>query len=89
MMGRKLLKKEAADKGDFLPLLMMAGKGMAKMQKVQQQNVVSFCYFFVICISTCLQACMGMCAATRCCSRQQNVVYNRALRASLHFTQGS
>jgi hypothetical protein len=46
MMGRKLLKKESADKQDFLPLLLMAGKGMSKMQKAQkqevQQQVVSF-----------------------------------------------
>ncbi|WIA22315.1 hypothetical protein OEZ85_004631 [Tetradesmus obliquus] len=41
--GRKMLAAEAADKKDFLPLLLMAGKGLAKMQAMEQketQNVV-------------------------------------------------
>jgi H+/gluconate symporter-like permease len=43
LQGRKMLGADKAEKADFLPLLLMAGKGMAKMQKQQvaQQNVVS------------------------------------------------
>jgi hypothetical protein len=40
--GRKMLGADKAEKAEFLPLLLMAGKGLAKMQKQQvaQQNVV-------------------------------------------------